>query len=96
MAGVWVIASDRGAIGADVHEGIDGNVISVDDHQDLMKVFGQINKNKDFYLNFRGVKTGKRLRLPSDQAEELAGIYKNLFEAGKTQQSKVVDSHFNQ
>ena len=85
MAGVWVIASDRGAISEDVSEGIDGHVISVDDHTDLRKAFDQINKNRDFYLNYRGANTGKRVRLPVEQVDELVGIYQNFFEMGRTQ-----------
>jgi len=78
MAGVWVIASDRGAIGADVIEGIDGNVIPVTDHKALMKVLGQIDKNKDFYLNFHGLTAGKLFRRAADQTEELVHFYNKI------------------
>ena len=82
MAGVWVIASDRGAISEDVNEGIDGNVISVDSDEDLLKTFAYINENKDFFLNYRDAGAGNPLRRAADQGEELVGIYNHFFDLG--------------
>jgi glycosyltransferase involved in cell wall biosynthesis len=38
QAGLWVIASDRGAIGDCIIEGINGNIVNVEDHLALMNV----------------------------------------------------------
>ena len=51
-AGVWVIASDRGAIGDCVQEGVNGNVVTVDDHVPLMEAIRRLPE----VLGARGAK----------------------------------------
>lgn len=48
-AGVWVVASDRGAIGEDVLEGTDGNVVQVDDLEGLRAVFAAMDASPGRY-----------------------------------------------
>ena len=42
-AGLWVVASDRGAIGQDVVQGENGFVVDVADHRELVSVLAQID-----------------------------------------------------
>ncbi|WP_295402667.1 glycosyltransferase [uncultured Thiocystis sp.] len=42
QAGLWVIASDRGAIGDCVVEGVNGNLVDVSDYRGLQKVLEQL------------------------------------------------------
>ncbi|MEY4768097.1 MAG: hypothetical protein RL637_736, partial [Pseudomonadota bacterium] len=42
QAGLWVIASDRGAIGDCIIEGVNGNIVNVNDENDLIRVFQQL------------------------------------------------------
>lgn len=76
-AGVWVIASDRGAIGADVVEGIDGNIVSVEDEYELASRFLEIDENPKQYLLQQ---PEVAVRDTSQQAEELMHIYNSLIE----------------
>lgn len=78
-AGLWVIASDRGAIGEDVREGIDGFVIDVSSPKDLQRTLGIINANSAKFLapapKFSDQRQAKH------QAEDLLDIYASLFNA---------------
>ena len=49
-AGLWVIASDRGAIGEDVRQGVDGFVIDVSDPTALTEVLAAINADPARFL----------------------------------------------
>lgn len=48
-AGVWVVASDRGGIGEDIRDGLDGNVIPVDDNRALCALLNDMNDRPDHY-----------------------------------------------
>lgn len=48
-AGVWVVASDRGAIGEDVRDGVDGNIVSVDNTKALVEVLSDLDRNPQRY-----------------------------------------------
>lgn len=48
-AGVWVVASDMGAIGEDVRVGIDGNVVPVHSSDALASVFAEMDMHPDRY-----------------------------------------------
>lgn len=49
-AGLWVVASNRGGIGDDVREGVDGFVIDVSTPEDLLQTLKTINDNPERYL----------------------------------------------
>jgi glycosyltransferase involved in cell wall biosynthesis len=76
-AGVWVIASDRGSIGADVLEGVDGNVISVENDEALADCFLTIDKQPSRYLSRLPVTD---VRESLEQGRELAQFYMGLLE----------------
>ncbi len=76
-AGVWVIASDRGAIGADVLKGINGDVISVDDKTQLLEALEKVNDNYHNFLKSRHSEDFK-CRKVAEQMEELIDFYGQL------------------
>lgn len=75
--GLWVVASDRGAIGEDVVEGVNGFVVDVGSRDGLTRVFSDMNEHPDRYLAVppAGV-SGKRS--VSDQCRDLMAIYHAL------------------
>ena len=76
--GLWVVASDRGAIGADIAEGVTGHVVPVDDHRALGDVLARIDANPTRYSQ---APLGKpNLRTAAQQADELATLYKTILE----------------
>lgn len=74
-AGVWVVASDAGAIGEDVVPGITGDIVKAGSLQSLTQVLERINKHPRQYLvqlepaRFPGVET---------QVERLSRIYEEV------------------
>ncbi len=74
--GCWVVASDRGSIGACVTEGVNGHIIDVSDASDLIRVLTLIDNNSQRYLN--SPPASAEFRKASEQADELAKIYKSL------------------
>ena len=77
-AGLWVIASDRGAIGEDVRPGIDGFIIDVSSPAGLVEVFRTINDNPAKFL-----RPAPRNDIPSarQQAALLLRTYEDLINA---------------
>ncbi|MFI3156754.1 MAG: glycosyltransferase [Methylococcaceae bacterium] len=71
--GLWVIASDRGAIGADVIEGENGFVVDVSGTPALIEVLKAIDANPEFYRSSPSHKP--KLRSADSQAKELAALY---------------------
>jgi glycosyltransferase involved in cell wall biosynthesis len=74
--GCWVIASDRGSIGACVTEGVNGHIIDVSDASDLIRVLTLIDRNPQRYLSPPPPSVGSRMA--SEQGDELATLYKSL------------------
>lgn len=74
--GLWVIASDQGAMGADVQEGVTGHIVSVDDHRALADVLARIDADPARYGTTHGTRVA--LRSSSEQAEELAALYRQI------------------
>jgi glycosyltransferase involved in cell wall biosynthesis/tetratricopeptide (TPR) repeat protein len=74
--GCWVIASNRGSIGACVTEGVNGHIIDVSDASDLIRVLTLVDKNPQRYLSPPPASAG--FRLATEQGDELARLYKSL------------------
>ena len=73
-AGLWVIASDRGAIGEGVEHGLNGWVIGVETLQPLLAVLAEINGDPDRFT-VSPPASGHAVRTAADQAIEVAAIY---------------------
>ena len=76
-AGVWVVTSDRGAIGEDVRPGVDGFVIDVSSPQGLADVLQAINDNPERYL--APAPRNPAVWSSREQAQTLVGIYEAFF-----------------
>lgn len=75
-SGCWVIASDRGAIGSDVVEDVNGHVIDVGDAAALTSVLHRIDSDPDRYRAMPAA--GRGFRSASEQADDLASLYLEL------------------
>ena len=75
-SGAWVVASDRGAVAADVTEGENGHIVDVGDYSDLARVLGLIDADPARYT--APPPTRPEIRKAADQARELAGIYAEI------------------
>ena len=74
-SGCWVVASDRGAIGSDVADEVDGHIIDVSDSQGLSAILARIDRDRARYLEPPPVRT---LRSAAEQGDELADVYRGL------------------
>jgi len=75
MAGCWVVASDRGAIGLDITPET-GFVVGVGSYVDLLSVLSEIDRAPQKYT--AGLKTPNGIRKASEQAEEIVSLYKEV------------------
>jgi glycosyltransferase involved in cell wall biosynthesis len=81
-AGVWVVASDRGAIGEDVRPGIDGFVVDVSSPEALAAVLQEINDNPSRYLE--AAPRNPAVEPSRRQAERLLEIYEELLSGARS------------
>jgi len=78
--GLWVVASDRGAIGEDVIEGVNGFIINVNTPDDLARALAEINDDPAKYLN-APVDVGIKRRSVADQCREILECYRSVLAA---------------
>jgi glycosyltransferase involved in cell wall biosynthesis len=77
-AGLWVIASDRGAIGEEVVSGVNGFIVDVESHLPLQQVFADLDANYDQYLRSP---PPTKLRSSDDQAKDLMALYREVIKS---------------
>lgn len=75
-AGLWVVASDLGAMGEDVTPGVNGFVIDVSTVEGLADALGQINADPARYLASPAERPA--IRRAEQQAAELMAIYRRV------------------
>ena len=73
LAGCWVVASDRGAIGEDTTPE-NGFVVNVDDFQDLMTALAKIDADPACFL--AAAPAPPNVRYARDQANEVVQLYR--------------------
>ncbi len=76
-AGLWVIASDRGAVGDAITSGVNGWVINVDDDRPLYAVLTEINAEPMKYMD-SPPKSSTPQRTVSEQSDDLISIYRDV------------------
>lgn len=76
--GAWVVASDRGGVGTDVIEGVNGHVVGVDDCSQIARVLTLIDENPTRYQSPPA--QAPVLRPARAQAHELAAHYAHLLD----------------
>lgn len=86
-AGLWVVASDRGAIGQDVIEGRNGHVVPVDDHHALAACLQRIDAAPEVYG--KPPATQADLRRSAAQTDELVALYGTILNRGATSEHEI-------
>lgn len=76
--GLWVVCSDRGAIGADITEDANGHLVDVSDHRALADVLARIDADPHRYTQSPALRP--TLRRSREQAEDLARIYREILD----------------
>jgi len=82
--GLWVIASDQGAIGQDVVEGENGHIVPVVGHGPLAECLASIDAAPETYR--RPPCHGRTLRQSREQAAELHDVYQRILQARSEQE----------
>jgi glycosyltransferase involved in cell wall biosynthesis len=76
--GLWVIASERGAMSEPVREGVNGHTVDVSNAEELSQVFAAINSDPDRYrVSPVGVPPQRHV---DDQSRELVDLYRRTFD----------------
>ena len=75
--GKWIIASDRGAIGDQIDEGVNGFRIDVSTTAGLRAVLTKLNNAPHLYKTPR---SSTVLRSADDQAKDLAAVYSEILD----------------
>lgn len=78
-AGVWTIASDRGAVGDCIVDGVNGRIITVDDSTGLKLALQEIDDNPDTFLQPCPSKTPRTV---AEQMAECLAIYPSVLSPG--------------
>ena len=73
--GCWVVASDRGAIGGNVTEGVNGHIVDVSTIDGLMAVLARMNSDP---ARYRQPPPMLPLRSADAQGAELAALYRGI------------------
>ena len=76
QSGLWVVASDLGAIGQDIVEGKNGNVINVETTARLCQVLRQMDDDPERYIFQQSSKFEKSMRRSCQQAAKIYSYYK--------------------
>jgi glycosyltransferase involved in cell wall biosynthesis len=79
-SGLWVVASDLGAMGEDIEPGVNGFVVDVSSPDALAAVLAQISADPARYLH--SPPSSRTPRTAEEQAADLAEIYRGIL--GKT------------
>lgn len=74
-AGIWVIASNRGAVGDCVEDGVNGRVVSVDDSSALQQALREIDANPHRFLQ---PCPQKMVRSVAEQVRECVLLYRTI------------------
>ncbi|UWQ95963.1 glycosyltransferase [Rhodobacteraceae bacterium M385] len=74
--GLWVVTSDRGAIGADIIEGVNGHVVPVEDHRALAAVLARIDADPARYTG--PPESNQPQRTAAQQGDELVALYQEI------------------
>jgi glycosyltransferase involved in cell wall biosynthesis len=75
-AGVWVVTSDKGAIGEDIIPEENGHICSVEDATDLIAALIEIDENFERYQTVNAKL--KQTRTTASQVEELEHLFKGV------------------
>lgn len=86
-AGLWVVASDRGAIGQDVIAGQNGFVVDVCDHRALTACLGQIDAEPELFCT--PPTHHPKLRSAASQVDALHQVYQRILEKRASSEDEI-------
>lgn len=76
-ARLWVVASDRGAIGEEIADGVNGFRVDVGSHEGLRKALARIDADPDRFL-MSPPPPATPTRMTADQGDDLIALYDRL------------------
>jgi glycosyltransferase involved in cell wall biosynthesis len=79
--GLWVIASDRGALSEPIQEGVNGHVVDVSDAEAISRALATINLSPERYKEPPA--SNPRHRSVDDQSRDLVANYRELLSSGE-------------
>jgi len=75
-AGVWVIASDKGAMAEDIIDGVNGDIFSTDNIDELVEILKRIDEKPEQYQQLIAAEV--QVRTTEEQVKELKEIYQSI------------------
>jgi glycosyltransferase involved in cell wall biosynthesis len=82
LAGVWVVASNKGGLAEDIRSGVDGDVFSPDNIDELVSILKKIERQPEKYQQ-QCVPAAARIRSIDEQVSELESFYENILNEQK-------------
>lgn len=77
-AGVWVVASNKGALAEDLVAGVNGDIFNPDQIEELVKILQRIDQDPTRYQQL--ILQDLPIRTTQQQVEELNSIYRSILE----------------
>ncbi len=81
-AGVWVVASNKGALAEDLVVGVNGDVFNPDNIQELVDILRKIDREPEFYRQL--VSADIPIRTTEEQVKELEENYQSILSSDKS------------
>lgn len=81
LAGVWVVASNKGGLAEDISQGINGDVFSTDNLDELVFILKKLDKEPNCYR--QPVSETTSIRTLDEQVRELESLYDNILNRQK-------------
>jgi len=78
LAGVWVVASNAGALAEDIEPGIHGDIFSPDKPEELVQILQKLDRDPQAYQQAIPREKTTHIRTLSEQVEELHKLYQKL------------------
>lgn len=75
LAGVWVVASDVGALAEDIEPGVHGDIFSPDHPEELVAILQKLDRDPNTYQQPIPVEKTTHIRTLGEQVEELHQLY---------------------
>ena len=77
IAGVWVVAADKGGLAEDIIPGVNGDIFSPKTPDELIKILQRLDRNPGKYQQLV-VSDTSHIRMLDEQVEELENIYEAI------------------
>ena len=77
LAGVWVVASNKGGLAEDINQGINGDIFSTDSVDELVSILKKIDDKPNYYQQQQSTEA-THIRTINEQVSELESIYEAI------------------